>query len=395
MREAGRETQRVLAGLALALLMSAGAMAQGSVPAGAGPAWVQRLQDELSAVETRQGVRLGAVVRDLDGGATASYRGDQRWYLASMVKVPVAIAVLRGVERGQYTLDTPLTVRASDFVDGAGSTNAQPVGTALPLRALLEQMIVHSDNTASDMLIDLVGIAEVNAVVRSLVPEGFERITPLGEVRRLVYGKLVPNVDRLGGPDLVLLHSARSDTERVRLLRQLVDAPEGRAGARSLDAAYDSYYAGGLNSARLDAYADLLGRLADGKALGPAMTEYLLALMERVATGTHRLRAGLPPSVRLAHKTGTQRRRVCDAGLVRWADAGRERRVLVVACTRDAPTLERAEAALMQVALAVCRSGLQLPAIPAHQGAPDATSCPAPHTPPGHGPDAQPPPSRR
>ncbi len=90
-----------------------------------------------------------------------------------MVKVPVAIAVLRGVERGDFTLDTPVTLRASDYVDGAGSTNRKPVGAAVRIRALLEQMIIHSDNTASDMLIDLVGIAEVNAVVESLVPGAF------------------------------------------------------------------------------------------------------------------------------------------------------------------------------------------------------------------------------
>jgi Beta-lactamase enzyme family len=41
----------------------------------------------------------------------------------------------------------------------------------------MEQMIIHSDNTASDMLIDLVGTAQVNAVVAGLVPQGFGRIT--------------------------------------------------------------------------------------------------------------------------------------------------------------------------------------------------------------------------
>jgi beta-lactamase class A len=94
--------------------------------------------------------------------------------------------------------------------------------------------------------------------------------------------------------------------------------------------------------------------------------------MERVATGTHRLQAGLPHGVRLSHKTGTQRRRVCDAGLLRWFDGRRERRALVVACTRDEPSLERAESTLMQVGLALCRSGLMT------LGVTDASSCPAP-----------------
>ena len=311
-------------------------------------------------------------VRDLDTGASASHRGEQGWYLASMVKVPVAITVLRDIELGLYSLETAVTLRASDIVDGAGTTVLAPVGTPLTVRSLLEQMVIHSDNTATDMLIDLVGLPAVNALVQSLVPEGLQRITTLGEIRRLIYGQLVPNVERLTGRDLLLLRHARSDAERLRLLHQLVDAPESRRRLPSLDAAFDAYYASGVNSGRLDAYAELLALLVDGKALSPRYTEHLIGLMQRTVTGPARLKAGLPPQVRLAHKTGTQRRRVCDAGLLRWPEDGRERRALVVACTRDEPSLERAESALMQVGVALCRSGLLT------QGVFDASSCPVP-----------------
>jgi beta-lactamase class A len=353
----------------VAMLASIGPAAAQSPP----PAdWTAKLKRDLAAIDRQQRARLGVHVRDLDTGASVSHRADQRWYLASMVKVPIAIAVMRGVEQGQYGLDTRLTLRASDLVDGAGTTQLAPVGSSLAIRTLLEQMIVHSDNTATDMLIGLVGLAEVNALVRSLVPEGLQRITTLGEVRRLVYGNLVPGVERLTGNDLLLLRHARSDAERLQILHQLVDVPEARRLVPTVDAAYDAYYASGLNSGRLDAYADLLAMLADGKALSASSTEYLLGVMERVATGTHRLMAGLPKTARLAHKTGTQRRRVCDGGLVRWREAGGERRAVVVACTRDEASLERAEWTLMQVGLALCRSGLMT------SGVADASSCPAP-----------------
>ena len=371
---------RLATGWVLGISLCAAAAAQSPPP----PAWVGKLKSDLAAIDSRHRARLGVHVLDLDSGASASHRADQRWYLASMVKVPVAITVLRGVERGQYGLETTVTLRASDYVDGAGTTSLAPVGTPLTIRALLEQMIVHSDNTATDMLIGLVGLPEVNAVVRSLGPEGLQRITTLAEVRRLVYGELVPDVDRLTGRDLLLLRHARSDAERLQILHQLVNVPEGRRFRTSLDAAYEAYYANGLNSGRLDAFADLLAMLAEGKALTPPYTEYLLGLMERVVTGTHRLRAGLPAQARLAHKTGTQRRRVCDGGLVRWPEDGRQRRVVVVACTRDEPSLAGAEAALMQVGLAICRSGLLT------QGVVDAFSCPAPVAMPHRQPGAVP-----
>jgi beta-lactamase class A len=310
-------------------------------------------------------------VHDLDTGISASYRAAQDWYLASTVKVPVAIAVLRGVEAGLYTLDTPLTLRASDYVDGAGATNQHPVGRPLSIRFLLEQMIIHSDNTASDMLIDLIGLAEVNAVAESLVPQGgLDRITTLADVRRRVYGLLTSRAERLSGQDLILLKRQRHDTDRLLLLSQLTGVPVARFKLPTLDAAYRAYYASGVNSGPLTAYGELLAQLVQGRALSPASTDYLLTLMERVVTGPHRIKAGLPPQARFAHKTGTQRRRTCDAGIVTVPRLGQPpQRVIVAACTRDERTLADAERALREVGAALCRSGLIT------GGIPDAPSC--------------------
>ena len=102
-------------------------------------------------------------MRDLDTGASASHRAEQRWYLASMVKVPVAITVLRDIELGLSSLESAVTLRASDIVDGAGTTVLAPVGTPLTVRSLLEQMVIHSDNTATDMLIDPYYASGVNS----------------------------------------------------------------------------------------------------------------------------------------------------------------------------------------------------------------------------------------
>lgn len=353
--------------LAVGLGGMAGASSHAQAPApemASHSAWSDRLRADLARIDASGRLRIGVYVQDLDTGESLSYKADQRWYLASMVKVPVAMAVMRGIERGEYTLDTAVTLRASDYVDGAGTTNRQPVGQPIAIRVLLEQMIIYSDNTATDMLIDLVGLAEVNALVESLVPEGFRRITSLGAIRRTLYGSLAPGADQLAGKDLLQLHRERSDAARLQLLSSLVDVPVSRFKLPSLDAAYNAYYASGLNSARLDAYGALLSLLVGGQALAPESTAYLLKLMERVATGTNRIKAGLPAGVRFAHKTGTQRRRTCDGGLVRLAEAGQQRRVLVVACTRDEPSLDQSEFALMQVGAAICRSGLLTKGVP-------------------------------
>lgn len=337
--------------------------------AGAQPAWAGRMEAGLAALDD-QGPRLGVYLRDLDTGASAGIHVDQRWYLASTVKVPIAIAVLRAVERGSLTLDSLVTLHADDYVDGSGRTNRQPPGARIPVRRLMEQMILYSDNTASDLLIGQVGIEAVNAVVSALVPDGFGRITTLAQVRRAVYGGLHPAAARLAGREWLQLDAQPNDTARLQLFSQLADVPPAALRLSSLDAAYDGYYASGLNSARLDAYADLLQALVQGRALGPVTTDYLLGLMGRIATGRHRVSAGLPPAVDFAHKTGTQRRRICDSGIVGVprGDAPPQR-VLLVSCVRDASSLQVAERTLRQVGELLCRSGLIT------KGVPDAPTC--------------------
>ena len=340
-----------------------------------------QLQDELNTIALRRGVELGVHVHDLASGVTAGRQADERWYLASLVKLPIAIAVLRGVEGGSFSLDTALRLRADDRVDGAGQTNAQPIASELTIRWLLEQMMASSDNTASDMLIELVGLGTVNDTVAALVPQGFGRITTLGDVRRRLYGELAPEASQLRGSDLLRLHAQPNDEARLQLLAQLLGVPASRFRRPSLEAAYAAYYRSGLNAGTLEAYGQLVAALAQGRALGAERTAYLLALMERTRTGSRRIGAGLPPQLRWAHKTGTQRRRVCDAGVVRAPDAPPATGTVVVACVRGEASLPHAEAALREVGLALCRSGL-LSKETRH-----ATTCPA-ALPVGRGTDA-------
>ncbi len=297
-------------------------------------------------------------MRDLDTGIAVSHRAEETWYLASTVKVPVALAVLQAVERNEFTLDTTLRVRASDYVDGAGQTNHKPVGTALSVRYLIEQMIVYSDNTASDMLIGLVGLRAVNALVQQLVPHGIGRITTLADVRRHAYGQLTPEAAHLNGHDFFTLKQQPNDAQRLQALARLLRVPASSFQRASVGEAFDAYYASGLNAGRLDAYADMLQQLVEGQVLNPTHTGYLLRVMERVQTGTARIKAGLPQTARFAHKTGTQRARTCDAGLITVPRLGRDKRVIVVACTRGDLLSARSDRALKDVGMAICQSGL-------------------------------------
>ncbi|PAU55628.1 serine hydrolase [Pseudomonas sp. PIC25] len=338
------------------------ALATAATPQDAGLGWPERLLEELSRIDADYPGELGVFAKDLDSGLSISFRGEETWYLASGIKVPVAIAVLRGVERGEFALDDRLLLEVSDYVDGAGETNRHPPGTRLSVRFLLEQMVIHSDNSASDRLIRLVGIEAVNRVVEELVPGGFQPITSLADVRRHAYSQLHPAAFCLSGRDFLQLKQQRSDTaRRATLARQLGVAPT-QLRPLSLGEAFEAYYATRLNSARLSAYGELLEALVNGKALGAEGSAHLLGLMERVATGRKRIKAGLPTVAAFLHKTGTQRSRFCDLGIVRTAGTGGDKRLIVAACTRGDSSLARSETALRLVGQAVWQSGALLPA---------------------------------
>lgn len=335
----------------------------------ADPDWARDLRQRLERIDADFAGDIGVYVHEVEGGRSLSFRGDESWYLASGVKVPVAIAVMRSIEAGELALDDTVDLRDDDYVDGAGQTNLHPPGTALRIDYLLDQMLVYSDNTASDMLIRTVGLERVNRIAQELVSQQVG-ITTLADVRRRTYGAFHVQASRLRGRDLLALKQAGDERARLALLAKLIDVPPGELAPGTLDGAFDAYYATHINAAPLADYAHMLSALVLGHALDPASTAYLLGAMERVQTGQKRLRAGLPRDVVFAHKTGTQHRRACDFGIVTVApgSATDERHVVIAACTRGDASLTRSERALREIGTALTRSGALRGATPAIAG---------------------------
>ncbi len=322
--------------------------------------WPARLEARLVALEAGFDGELGVHVRPLGEQARFGWRDEEDWYLASLVKIPVAVELLARAEAGELTLDEQLVLRERDYVDGAGPTNWAEPGTALTLRELLVPMLTVSDNTATDMLIERLGLEAVNRRARSLVanPEALGPITPLVEVRREAYGQLHPGAHSLTGMDFILLRQVEEDEARLDALAETLGEPRSALELPSLDAAFAAYYASGLNAGRLDAFAELLAAIGEGRALGPAATGELLAIMSATTSGEDRLKAGLGPDIRFAHKTGTQHRRSCDAGIAAYGEGAGERRVVVVACTRGERKVEPAERLLYDIGRAIRESGV-------------------------------------
>lgn len=77
---------------------------------------------------------------------------------ASTIKVPIAMAYYDKINNGEKTLESTLQYKSGHYEAGGGSTSARyKVGNNIPLQFLLEQMIVNSDNTATNILISGLG----------------------------------------------------------------------------------------------------------------------------------------------------------------------------------------------------------------------------------------------
>lgn len=85
---------------------------------------------------------------------------------ASMIKVFIMAAVMEQARDGAIDIDEPLILRSSDKVGGAGILAGYPSGTELSLREVMKLMITHSDNTATNMVIDRIGMAAINDYIQ-------------------------------------------------------------------------------------------------------------------------------------------------------------------------------------------------------------------------------------
>ncbi|MDO9475583.1 MAG: serine hydrolase, partial [Pseudohongiella sp.] len=123
----------------------------------------ETLQDELQTLIDRaasQGIRMSAGVKDLSSDAphVELLLGSQASFPpASTIKLLLIAALMQKVDRGIMTLDTQVAIEADDVVGGMGILQTESVPQQVTLRRLAELTVTISDNTATNVLVDVVG----------------------------------------------------------------------------------------------------------------------------------------------------------------------------------------------------------------------------------------------
>ena len=251
------------------------ATAQGNVTA---------LRDRVAArIAEAPGAVVGVVFAEVGGGSAFSLNPDSVFHAASTMKVPVMIEYFRGIDAGRIRRDDELLLGTTfkSIVDGSpyaldagvdsDSSVFARVGQRVPLRWLVERMIVRSSNLATNTLIEVLDAKKVDATARSL------------------------------------------GTTAMKVLRGVEDGKAFQAGLNNQTSARD--------------LALLLEAIESGKAASKQSSVEMIDILAAQEFNDE-IPAGLPRGTRVAHKTGWITGVTHDAAVV--YPPGRKPYVLVV-----------------------------------------------------------------
>src|SRR6516164_9801593 len=120
-------------------------------------AHLRALEPKLKMLANRTPGLVAISVADANGLDAISINGDDNLPAASVIKVAVMVEVMRQVALGKFTLKREVTLYPQDRDCGYGELCDREAGLRYSVRNLTRIMIANSDNTATNMLIRLVG----------------------------------------------------------------------------------------------------------------------------------------------------------------------------------------------------------------------------------------------
>jgi beta-lactamase class A len=213
------------------------------------------------AVKTPQ-LAPGVFLLDLDNNAYLDLGGGTLFSSASTIKLAILIAVFQDIDQGKIRLEEMLTLQQAQVAKGSGDMQFLTVGTRVSVMDAVTQMIITSDNTATNMVID-----------------------------------------RIGGKDVLNQRFQSWGLTATVLNNRLPD----------LD---------GTNTTSAKELVWLLAQIHQGKLVGLTSRDRILDILNQTVSADL-LPSGIGTDARIGHKTGTLGGLLADAGIVSMANGKR------------------------------------------------------------------------
>jgi beta-lactamase class A len=132
------------------------------------PAFAADLQRQIDILAREHKGKLAFIAKDLQTGATVGVAPDRPVATASVIKVAVMVEAFYQIKAGKHRLDERLTLTKQNQVEGSGVLTLLQPGLQPSLQDAITLMITQSDNTATNMVIDAIGIPAVNARIAEM-----------------------------------------------------------------------------------------------------------------------------------------------------------------------------------------------------------------------------------
>lgn len=204
-------------------------------------------------------VETGMVIKDLGMNWEINCDKDAPMPSASIVKIPIMLAYQYAARDGKINLSDKVELKARDRAEGSGILKTFKPGSVFSVDDLIYLMITQSDNTAANMLIDLLGIDTLNAYFRKM------------------------------------------GLKNTNLSRKMMDFKARKSGVENYTTAADIAY--------------LLEKLYRGKFMNVPTSKKCLRLLASQKIND-RIPRKLPSSTVVAHKTGLENGVCHDVGIV-------------------------------------------------------------------------------
>jgi beta-lactamase class A len=215
--------------------------------------------EKLRTLADNYPARVGIYIKDLKTGRVWEYNADRLFRSASLIKLPIMVGVFSLVEEKKISLDKEIPITNKDRVWGSGSLKWAREGTRLTVLEMVYRMITESDNTATRVLLDYIGIDYFKSYFKQI-------------------GLCYTNITEEG-----------------------MDLTSGRVRKENFTTPRDMGY--------------LLEKIYRKEIVSKNTCEIMLDILKRTKSYS-RIRKGIPPTWQVGHKTGLLRKSTSDVAIV-------------------------------------------------------------------------------
>jgi beta-lactamase class A len=263
------------------------------------PPRIDRLRTQIERLIRGADGKVGVAVKHLESGQGLVVNGEMLFPMASAFKLPVLVELLYQVKEGRFGLDDEISVQKSDQHRGSGMISSLTTpGIKLSVRNMAHFMMMISDNSAADILLEKVGADNVNARLKSI---GISGISVNRSCQKMI------------ADFLALQSGAKTREERKAAIVKFGENPEDEATPLALNT--------------------LLEKIFKKEVLDPDLSGLAVQIMLKCETGEKRIKGELPPGTVVAHKTGTLAGTVNDCGIIYLPDG--QGHVALTVLTKD------------------------------------------------------------